>query len=128
MMGKHAPPSIGRRRDSRLRIAIPATLITVAGQWRATLCDISQSGARLRIGEQIRDDQEAVLSWLEFESFGKIVWCHDGYVGLEFYDLLAPNVLIVSRDRMDLGDVVTDEQKVLERSKAWYQGRPTSIC
>ncbi len=112
----------GRRRDSRLRLGVPAQLITLSGQCSASLCDLSQSGAHLRTKGVLERGEDAVLSWLGFETFGRIVWTHDGEAGMEFDELLAPAILIQTRDQVDLGIAPSSEQAAYESARNWYLG------
>ena len=75
--------AIGRRRDARLRLGVPAQLITLHGQYSASLCDLSQSGAHVRAKGDLFRGEDAVLQWLGFEAFGKLVWAANGEGGLE---------------------------------------------
>ncbi len=122
-MGIYATLSgiVGRRRDSRLRLSVPAQLITLSGQFNASLCDLSQSGAHLQSRGQLSCGEDAVLTWLGFEAFGRIVWAGEGEAGMEFDELLAPAVLIETRDQVDLGYAPSVKQAEYEAAKRnWY--------
>lgn len=112
----------GRRRDSRLRLGVPAQLITLTGQSIASLRDLSQSGAHLATKAQLVRGEDAVLSWLGFETFGRIVWASHGEAGLEFDELLAPAILIKTRDQFDLGLAPSAEQAAYDAARRWYMG------
>lgn len=114
--------AIGRRRDSRLRVGVPAQLITLHGQFTASLCDLSQSGAHIRAKGDLFRGEDAVLLWLGFEAFGKIVWASNGEGGLEFDEMLAPAILIQTRDQVDLGHAQTAEQAAYEGARSWFMG------
>lgn len=112
----------GRRRDSRLRVELPARLLTLTANVRASLCDLSQSGARLRHEGPLDRGEEGVLRWLEFETFGQIVWSRGGFAGLEFDGLLAPAILLETRDRADYGLVPDEKREAYARARDWYRG------
>lgn len=120
-----APTSkLGQRRDSRLRLELPARLITLDGYASALMCDLSQSGVRVRLrpGQTLRVGAEAMLSWLEFEAFGAVVWSDDRYAGMEFDGLLDPEIVLVTREMIDLGRAVTEEQLSYDQARRWYEG------
>jgi PilZ domain len=122
-MGMYAKLSgiVGRRRDSRLRLSVPAQLITLSGQYNASLCDLSQSGAHLQSRGQLACGEDAVLSWLGFEAFGRIVWASDGEAGMEFDELLPPAILLQTRDQVDLGYAPTVKQAEYDAAaRSWY--------
>ncbi len=123
-MGIYAKLSgiVGRRRDSRLRLGVPAQLITLSGQSSASLCDLSQSGAHVRAKGVLERGEDAVLTWLGFEAFGRIVWAGDGEAGLEFDELLAPAILIATRDQVDLGFAPSTRQADHDQARDWYLG------
>lgn len=113
---------IGRRRDSRLRVGVPAQLITLHGQTTASLADLSQSGAHIRSkGKLVRGDQ-AVVTWLGFEAFGTIVWAASGEGGLEFDELLPEAILIQTRQQVDQGIAPSAEQAAYDGVRSWYMG------
>ncbi len=113
---------IGRRRDSRLRVGVPAQLITLHGQFTASLADLSQSGAHIRTkGRLVRGD-EAVVTWLGFEAFGTIVWAASGEGGLEFDEFLPEAILIQTRQQVDQGIAPNAEQAAYDGARSWYMG------
>lgn len=113
---------IGRRRDSRLRVVMPATLVTIMGTHRVKLCDISQSGAHVRADEVLHRTGDAVLSWLHYEVFGRIVWASNTQAGIEFDQLLSPEALFTTRDIVDFQLAPDEEREHYELTRAWYQG------
>jgi hypothetical protein len=114
---------IGRRRDSRLKATLDARLVTVSGSHTLLICDLSMSGARLSSKHRLRQGAQAVLSWLDFEAFGAIVWTNDGVSGMEFDQLLDPSVLIATRNLVDFGLVPTDESHARQQARAWSEGQ-----
>ena len=116
---------IGRRRDARLRIrkGVPAQVMTLDGPLNGSMFDLSQSGAHLAMPAPLRAGQEVVLWWLGFEAFGKVVWTSDLEAGVEFYDMLAPAILLQTRDQVDLGLAPTSDQAAYDHARNWYFGR-----
>ena len=66
--------------------------------------------------------EDAVLLWLGFEAFGKIVWVDNGEGGLEFDEMLAPAILIQTRDQVDLGQIQSADQAAYEGVRSWFMG------
>lgn len=92
----------GRRRHSRLRVHLPARLITLHGTLSATLLDVSFRGAKIALGqEDLRPGASAVLTWAGFEAFCTIAWARSGLCGLDFDTPLKPRELIATRDLAD---------------------------
>lgn len=75
----HAP----RRSHSRLRLGIPARLLSLDGQQAVTLVDLSQSGAQLRLLVPGRISG-GLLGWLGFEAFGDTAWQIGDRLALSF--------------------------------------------
>jgi hypothetical protein len=113
-----------RRRDSRLRIrqGVPAQLMTLDGQDSASLLDLSQSGAHIRLKTPLRRGQDVILWWLGFEAFGRVVWTSGSEAGLEFHDLVPTPVLLQTREQVDAGLARTTAEVAYETARAWYQG------
>ncbi|MFC3102144.1 PilZ domain-containing protein [Altererythrobacter lauratis] len=119
-MARKPTVPIGRRRDARLRLGVPAQLITLAGQYTVSLADLSQSGAHVAARLPFEVSRDAVLSWMGFEAFGRIVWHRGCEAGIEFDDLLPEAVLLQTRQQVDSGKVRSFEQEVYEDARSWY--------
>lgn len=115
-------PSIGRREHSRLRVRLPARLITLDGTLSAVLTDLSFGGAKLVTGRALRRGQEAVLSWHRFEAFGTVSWTHDGMCGLHFDEYLDGKVLIETRDLDDAGSSPSERELARGVAQEFVQG------
>lgn len=113
---------IGRRRNSRLRLGVPAQLITLHGQFTASLADLSQSGAHLRSRGELVRGEELVVTWLGFEAFGTVVWAVNGEAGLEFDEPLAEAILLQTRQQVDQGIAPSAEQAAYDGARSWYMG------
>ena len=119
-MSPEAHNQIGRRRDSRLRLHIPARIVTIHGQYKAQLLDLSQSGAHLAVEQQLMKGGDAVLTWLEYEAFGRIVWAASTQIGMEFEELITPATLVATRDLADQHSAREEKRAALEAVRAWY--------
>jgi hypothetical protein len=121
-MEAETPLHVGRRRDSRLRLSMPARLITLAGTHKVSLRDISQTGAKLVIPEEIHEGNDGVLEWLKFEAFGTIVWAHDEQAGMVFDEPLPAEVLLATRQTFDSRAFKTSDQMAREQAADWFLG------
>jgi hypothetical protein len=112
--------SAGRRRHSRLRVHLPARLITLEGTLHATLLDLSFRGGKVVLATDIlRRGASAVLSWGSFEAFCTVAWTRGQSCGLDFETPLKPQVLIATRELADATPRV-DSNRVAARS--WVTG------
>ena len=122
IMGAEQPLHIGRRRDSRLRVTVPARLITLTGHHKVALRDISQTGAKLSVPEQVRAGDDGVLEWLDFETFGSIIWTGGGFAGIAFDEELPVGALLTTRQKFDQGAFKTEEDIAREQAAEWCLG------
>ena len=108
---------VPRRAHLRLQLGISAQLETLDGRQRVRLIDLSQGGAHVILSKPGRL-QQAVLTWLRFETFGAVVWREDVHIGLKFDKLLPLAVLVETRQRAP--SVVRDEAEAAARE--WVAG------
>lgn len=116
------PIEAGRRSHSRLRVRLPARLVTVTGARELILFDLGQFGARLLISEPIAPGISAMLYWGAFEAFGQVAWCRSGYCGVSFEEELAAKTLIATRDLDDVAHLHRADDMDRRAAKAWSQG------
>lgn len=108
-----------RRGKARLRVGIPAHLISVHGRSRVTLLDLSESGARVRYeGEPMKD---FVLEWLGYEAFGAVVRRNGRELGLRFDEPIGEACVLGTRDRMPA--VAMTEDQATRFAREWARGR-----
>lgn len=87
-----------RRAFARLRLGIPARLLSLDGQQWVTLVDLSQSGARVVL-ESTSRISGGLLRWLGFEAFGDPAWQAGEELALHFDEPIAPGWLFETRQR-----------------------------
>ncbi len=97
----------GRRGRSRLRTSLPAQITSLLGTYNVVLEDISLTGARVCIVDR-RGNTETprakallVLEWFGFDAFGEVTWRMGDRLGIAFEQIIAPAVLIKTRDMED---------------------------
>lgn len=85
-----------RRAYSRLRVEMPARLMTLDGWRMGAMLDLSQGGARLLLDTPGRFSG-GVLHWLDYQAFGYPVWRAGRDIGLEFEEALPLDWVIATR-------------------------------
>lgn len=112
---EHLPPDgfDPRRAYSRLHIGIDGSLETLEGRQTVRIVDLSQSGAHLVLSEP-QLVREGVLRWLNFDTFGVVMWQDEEDVGLQFDRLLSQHFLDETHERAP--------GLVLELAQAWVSG------
>jgi hypothetical protein len=86
---------------ARLRLAMPATLLLLTGTYRATLLDLSRSGARIALDPPVKIGSEAVMQVPGLEAFGTVIWQDDGYAGLRFDRMVSEERMLALRNFAD---------------------------
>lgn len=107
-----------RRGKARLRLGIPADLITVHGRHRVSLVDLSESGARLQCDSARISD--GVLKWLGYEAFGAVVWREGEEAGLHFDQPIEGAWLLDTRQW--LPEIARETDGVRRFAKEWVAG------
>ncbi len=109
----------GRRRHSRLRLQLPARLITLGKSYHVTLIDLSLTGAKVALDVSGPRHGDAVLEWGGFDAFCSIAWSAGRFSGLDFEEPLPARLLIATRD---LGDTTEPVDADRAAARAWAAG------
>lgn len=118
-------PNVGRRRQSRLQVRLPARLITLGGTHCAVLADLSEGGARVTGDVSgVRVGGQAVLQWDRYETFGLIVWVGTGQCGLAFYDPITERDVLRTRVVDERDRLPGDVEQTRRAAQAFVSGRP----
>jgi len=73
----------GRRKSPRLRLDMPARLVTLDRTYPVVLENLSEGGARITL--PVADVAVVgVLRWMDFHAFADVVWREGLSVGLQF--------------------------------------------
>ena len=120
MEGNQSP----RRKNPRLRLGIQALLISLEGQEKVILQDLSETGAKV-----LRQSKEplgkGVLQWMHYEIYGEVVWQRGPWVGFQFDRHLEETVLLETRAAAPC--LIKDQAKEIEHyAQEFVQGRPVS--
>lgn len=113
----------GKRRHARLRVRLPAKLITLDGEFRVVLCDLSTGGARVGKPGLVLNGGHAILQWGRFEAFCELAWCRSGLIGAQFEEPIPKEWIIATRE-LDSAERLPDEEQ-LKRAVArdWVSGQ-----
>jgi hypothetical protein len=109
-----------RRAHSRLRLGIPARLLSLDGQQWVTLVDLSQSGARVVLAGPATVSG-GLLRWLGFEAFGDPAWQLGDELALRFDEPIDPAWLLETRQRAPLE--LDRARHVRRAAREWVSGR-----
>lgn len=90
-------PTLGKRGSSRLRVRLPAQLTAMHGTIRATLLDLSATGAKVCVEAPVRAGNDMMLKWGSFEAFGSVVWVIGDEAGLLFEEPVSSEILLETR-------------------------------
>ena len=113
----------GRRASSRLRVRLPARLTALKGNCSAILEDLSFNGARLSLkGAPPKVGSELVVEWGRYEGFGVVSWAKGNTIGVQFYDPIAPDVVIATRDIDDVEHMPADWEENRRAARNFVNG------
>lgn len=107
----------GRREARRVKIAVDGHLLGYEGRQAITVLDLSQTGAKVAFEEPPRE-KAGFISWMEFETFGDVVWREGLYVGLQFDRPIPIKWLELTEQRVTDADAYRHE-KLLREAKEW---------
>lgn len=116
-----AEPSIGRRRASRARLQVSATLQSIARDARVTVRNLSCTGAMVEGEDLPRAGRTVLFKRDGIEEMATIIWSEGGRCGLEFFEP-------ISHD-----EVVRQSRSIPERPEAkpapyyWRAGREEGL-
>ena len=113
--------NVGRRAAPRLRLSIPARLITVAETRRCILLDLSRSGAQIGLELPLQIGDVGFLQFAEMEVFAAVIRTGPGLNGVEFDIPLEDSEVLAVRHFAEAFEA--DERRAL-RSEArnWVLG------
>lgn len=113
--------NVGRRGAPRLRLSIPARLVTVTEMRRCVVLDISRSGAQVSLAKPLAVGEGGFLHFAGSEVFVSVIREGKGLIGVEFDVLLTDEDVLAIRRYAE--DYETDERKaLLNEARAWVMG------
>ena len=127
MSGSHASNNIfalgniGRRAAPRLRLSIPARLVTLYETRRCILLNLSRTGAQIGIENPLELEEAALLQVAHLEQFGLVVRRGKGMLALAFDEPLDDQQ--VPEIRHYSGCIEEHERERLRNeARAWVHG------
>lgn len=109
-----------RQAAPRLRLAAEAVFIGLDGRQRVTILDLSQAGAKVAF-EEPPCEKAGFISWMEFETFGDVVWREGLYVGLKFDRKIPQAWLETTGERCAHIDEY-EHARMMQVAREWVQG------
>lgn len=111
----------GRRSAPRLRLSIPARLVTLYETRRCVLLNLSQTGAQIGLEDPLSEGDGAFLKVAGLDHFGGVVRKGPGTNALEFDVSLSENEVLSVRRYSECFE--EDERRRLRREvRAWVHG------
>lgn len=100
----NAPSGAERRRSpQRLPTGLPARCITLSGNYRVYLLDISPDGGRIEVDAEAtrrpdpKPGETVILQWGGYEKLGGLVWLSQHIGGISFEETVTPRELMGTR-------------------------------
>ena len=113
--------NVGRRSAPRLRLSIPARLVTVSETRRCVLLDVSRSGAQISLAKPLSVGEGGFLRFANSEVFVSVIREGTGLIGVEFDVPLSDEDVLAIRRYAE--DYEADERNALRNeARAWVTG------
>jgi hypothetical protein len=112
----------GKRLASRLRTRLPARLVTLDGEYRVILLDLSCTGASVRRDGLAFKAGNAILQWMGHEAFCLARWNEAGQCGLEFDKPIPLEWVLATREHDAAERLPGDDELVRRRAREWVAG------
>lgn len=117
------PPldKVGRRSAPRLRLSIPAKLVTVTRTLPCVLLDVSRSGAQVSLPDPLPPEASCILQFATCEVFACVSRRGTGLNGLCFEDPLDDEEVLATR-RFAESYQADERAALLASARAWVTG------
>jgi len=117
--------TIGRRAAARLRLSIPARLLTIQGIHDCILLDLSRTGARIGLAKPLPVGTDGFIKVGPVEVFGEVVRHEIGRGGginaVRFDDHLAPDDVLAVRHHAETFRL-REREHLLDQVRRWVTG------
>ena len=116
---------VGRRSAARLRLALPAHVITTSKRRRCILIDLSRTGAQIGLEDPLSEGTDIFLQVSDIDQFGtivrRVVGENGGFNGIQFEEPLSDNRILAMRHFADSFEI--EAKRALRReASAWVSG------
>lgn len=116
---------VGRRNAPRLRLSIPARLISLDGTHRCILVNLSRTGAQVGLEQPLRKGDGAILQVAGIDHFAIVMrsdrGCFGGVNGLEFEEPLSDDDVLATRSFAESFEK-NERVNLLREVEAWVTG------
>ncbi|MEO0590225.1 MAG: PilZ domain-containing protein [Pseudomonadota bacterium] len=113
--------NVGRRAAPRLRLSIPARLVTISETRRCVLLDVSRNGAQISLPKPLGVGEAGFLRFANTEVFVSVIRDGTGLNGVEFDVPLTDKDVLAIRHYAEVYQ--SDERNALrEEARAWVMG------
>ena len=113
--------NVGRRSAPRLRLSIPARLITVTESRRCILLDLSRTGAQIGLERPMSLGEAGFLQFADFEVFATVIRNGAGLNGVEFDVPMQDEEVIAVRHYADAFEGEA-RRALREEARKWVDG------
>ncbi|MDE2595735.1 MAG: PilZ domain-containing protein [Sphingomonadales bacterium] len=113
---------LGRRLCSRVRLRLPAEFISLDGNHRCWLENLSTSGARLLIRDAPGNGAAGYLMFAGHEAFSRVVWHAWQSCGIAFDEMLPLETVIAMRHLAESFPEM-ERRRHDQSIRDWVQGR-----
>lgn len=114
-------PNTGRRAAARLRLSIPAKIVTIYATTRCVLLDLSRSGAQIGIQTPLDVGDPVFLRFVDYEVFATVKRRSEGANGLEFEGLLEEEIVLRARRYAETFEDAK-RRALMDDVRAWVNG------
>jgi hypothetical protein len=110
---------VGRRRRARLRLNLPAKLVTTQFTCPASILNISEQGIGVVSEIPLKAGSIVVLQFLEFELFCTVAWAKGRRAGLAHDAAITSEIILLLRI---VADTSTEDTYTMIAAKDWADG------
>ena len=114
-------PNTGRRAAPRLRVSLPARLISVEGNQPCVLMNLSRSGAQVAVLDAIRVGEGAVLQCGSLEVFGDVIRSDFGLNAIRFEDEISDRQVLDIRHYHETFEE-RERRSLIDTARKWVTG------
>ena len=111
----------GKRFYGRLRVRLPARLVTFSKTYAGILLDVSAGGAKLQV-EGAPPHGEILLRWDRYEAHGSVCWQKDGRCGIAFDAKVPQQVLLATGELNETSALPGELDLTGAAALAWAEG------
>ncbi|MEE4205099.1 MAG: PilZ domain-containing protein [Erythrobacter sp.] len=114
-------PNTGRRGAPRLRVSLPAQLVSIEGKQPCVLMNLSRTGAQVAVVAAVRFGEGAVLRCAGLEVFGEVIRSEYGLNALRFEQPLSDAQVLEIRH---YNDTFEDRERraLIDTARNWVSG------